>query len=479
MLFIPLFFLVLIIVVPNVPTIQSNTATTAPAVELWRGIYHGVDKMGRSKQVIVTNARSTVITEEVELRVTTNGVRRRLRLRSKFMIEGYELRSFEFDMDTDSSQIKAWGKRNGETLNIEISHPSGKRELSIPFDDNTLVFPVLYRWLIDRSPEPGDNYKVKVFEPSLTLTGRDLNALAAEIAVSGRETLSTSLGERRTLRLNVSYDGKDSTVWIDDNGVVVKQISDPGMTTVVESREKAMGDEIEYVDLVAKTAVASNVKLKRPRSLKRLKLRLSGIDPADGFTLNDGYRQTYEQGLLEVRARDLAGIEGYEPPYLPDDKTEFTQPESLIQSDHPRIVSLARKITGGNGDALSTVKKLTSWVYRNIEKEPTISVPDALETLETMKGDCNEHTAVFTALARAAGIPTKIALGLVYTKGAFYYHAWNEVYVGEWIAVDSTFGQVPADASHIKLLEGSMSKSSEIVKIVGKIKLEIKETGQL
>jgi transglutaminase-like putative cysteine protease len=73
-------------------------------------------------------------------------------------------------------------------------------------------------------------------------------------------------------------------------------------------------------------------------------------------------------------------------------------------------------------------------------------VPVAAEVLRRMSGDCNEHTALYVALARAAGIPSRVALGLVYEDGFFCYHAWPEIYAGRWIAVDPTLGQFPADA---------------------------------
>ena len=64
-----------------------------------------------------------------------------------------------------------------------------------------------------------------------------------------------------------------------------------------------------------------------------------------------------------------------------------------------------------------------------LEKKPTVSLPSALEVLRTRVGDCNEHTALYVAMARAQGIPSRIAVGLVHLRGAFYYHAWAEVYL--------------------------------------------------
>ena len=71
---------------------------------------------------------------------------------------------------------------------------------------------------------------------------------------------------------------------------------------------------------------------------------------------------------------------------------------------------------------------------------------------------------LFVALARAAGLPARVCAGLVFQRDAFYYHFWPEVYVGEWIATDPTFGQAQADATHIQLA-GSVMESDSMVEM--------------
>jgi hypothetical protein len=94
-------------------------------------------------------------------------------------------------------------------------------------------------------------------------------------------------------------------------------------------------------------------------------------------------------------------------------------------------------------------------------------------------GDCNEHTALYVAMARSLGLPARVAVGLAYTQGAFYYHAWPEVYVDEddgrglWLPVDPTFNQFPADAMHVRLLRGGLDKQAAILPLIGKVKMDI------
>ena len=64
-----------------------------------------------------------------------------------------------------------------------------------------------------------------------------------------------------------------------------------------------------------------------------------------------------------------------------------------------------------------------------MEKTPVIGVPNGLTALQQAQGDCNEHTALFVSLARAAKIPSRIAAGIVFSDRTgplkqFYYHAW-------------------------------------------------------
>jgi transglutaminase-like putative cysteine protease len=93
-------------------------------------------------------------------------------------------------------------------------------------------------------------------------------------------------------------------------------------------------------------------------------------------------------------------------------------------------------------------------VHRHVEAEAFTNYETALDVLIHLKGDCTEHALLFVALCRAAGLPARRVSGLVYAGPAersFGMHAWAEVYVGQWVDVDPTLNQFPADATHIRL----------------------------
>ncbi len=80
-------------------------------------------------------------------------------------------------------------------------------------------------------------------------------------------------------------------------------------------------------------------------------------------------------------------------------------------------------------------------------------------------------------MARAVGMPSRIAVGLAFVRGAFYYHAWPEIYIDEgaargfWLPVDPTFNQFPADATHFRLARGGLDKQAAIIPLIGRIKI--------
>jgi len=135
----------------------------------------------------------------------------------------------------------------------------------------------------------------------------------------------------------------------------------------------------------------------------------------------------------------------------------------------------AGEIIGDERDALKAAALIHGWVYRTIEKKPALSIPSALDVLRLKVGDCNEHATLFVALCRAAGIPCKLCAGIVYNQGSFYYHAWSEFYAGRWVSADPTLDQLPADATHIRLIEGGLDRQLEIIRLIGALKVEVVE----
>jgi len=114
----------------------------------------------------------------------------------------------------------------------------------------------------------------------------------------------------------------------------------------------------------------------------------------------------------------------------------------------------AAAISRGSVEPEVVTKRLLTWVHDSIQARASFGFPTVAQILRMRTGDCNELAQLFVALARARGLSARPVTGLLYVDGKFYYHAWAEVLLKDWVPVDPMLGQAPADAAHIRLMQG-------------------------
>jgi hypothetical protein len=150
-------------------------------------------------------------------------------------------------------------------------------------------------------------------------------------------------------------------------------------------------------------------------------------------------------------------------PGLTTDKAALARalrPTGWMQSDHPRLKAIARPIARL---AISDSRKMALLAEKARPYLETIDFAghfSALETLDRRAGDCTEAAVLLAALGRSAGIPTKVASGLVYSReryhgvaNTFMPHSWTLAYVdGRWRSFDLALDSF--DSSHIALTVG-------------------------
>ncbi len=260
------------------------------------------------------------------------------------------------------------------------------------------------------------------------------------------------------------------TVWTDTEGEILEATTPFGVRLRRLSRQEALaGDQAPAApDLLAGTLVTP--KDRRPmRGARRMVVRLEGVGqplPEDDTQLR------LRPGIYRVQPQRPLPM-GQQPPLL----RRYLEPEPLVQSDHPRLRAAAAAAVAGATDLWDKAQRLNRWVHENVAKETVVSLPSALDVLASREGDCNEHTVLFTALARAAGVPCRMAVGLVWSEEleAFGYHAWPEVWVGRWVWLDPTLGQEVADATHLKLVEGGLERWGQVLAYLGQLQVEVLE----
>ena len=48
-----------------------------------------------------------------------------------------------------------------------------------------------------------------------------------------------------------------------------------------------------------------------------------------------------------------------------------------------------------------------------------------------------------------------------------------DFFVGKWVAVDPTFGQFPADASHLRFVYGGLDRQAELLRLMGTLRIDV------
>ncbi len=469
----PRLLILLLLLLLFSPCVSFGSNTDTGIDQHWMSVYSGGRRIGYNYTSFKETEGLTEAVDRSKLKVKLLGSVQEVETDAYFKLKGYQVLSFSFDFKSPGGVMRGVGTREGDGFRIKISTVSGETEIILPAEGEYVPPSLLPMWIAGQSPEPGSEYKTGVLDPLSILMGAGPLDLESVHKIAGREEIDIpGIGSFDTFRVESEMLDSRITTWITDKGEVIKQEVPPGMISLRDSEEGILRGGYSDWDIGVSTSIPVDTEIKNARNLKYLKVEMEGVDEK-GFDLGDDYRQSRDGRIVEIRVGDASGIKTYALPYKGTEYEEYLKPDNLIQSGDEGIITRAGLILGGEKDALKAASRINDWVYRNLEKKGTASIPSALDVLKTGVGDCNEHSALYAALARASGIPTKTVSGTIYNEGRFYYHAWNEVFVGEWVALDPTFGQLPADATHIKFIEGDLTKSSRIINLVGKINLKI------
>ncbi len=439
----------------------------------WKEIYLKDKKVGYTVSLIKPFDGGYLVQEEVFLRLNLMGLASGVYTATQCRVDdNFLLKNFNFSMSSGVVKFNLSGTVEGDELLLETARGKAKRTQRIRLSAPPMMGACVGYFLRSRNIRVGEEFKVPIFDPSTTAQKE------AVIKVVAREPITINRIKYNAFRLETEMWGKLLTSWVDERGTILKEKGFMGFTIVKSSAAAAPLDidgqgEVDFYDAAS---ISVERRLPEPSRVNYLKLRVEGINTAalDPDVLTGG-RQRFHEGVMEISREYIPSRASYSVPYPDhgDGMKLFLKPEFNIESDEEEIIEKVRRISGSEKNPLVVSKRLFTWVYHNLEKRPVVSVPSALEVLETRVGDCNEHATLLTALLRASGIPARLSIGLVYARGKFFYHAWTEAYLGKWVSMDATLNQMPVDATHIKLVEGNLERQVEIAGLIGKIRLKV------
>jgi len=255
--------------------------------------------------------------------------------------------------------------------------------------------------------------------------------------------------ETMTLRVKLPSVGVPMEVKVATGGITLESTLGPSLVMKLEDRVIAETG-ITGLDVVG-ISIKSPRRLGSPVDLQQLEFQVS---LAADVTLPDGPGQTVT--AIEGEDRRALVVRDATGTIAADEASRAAAllADATMDSEHPDVVAKARELTSTMGSDAAKVDAIATWVYRTLDKKLATHLPAASVILKTKVGDCTEHTWLTVALLRAIGIPARPVFGVAYTgdsEAIFAYHAWVEVAVdGRWVAIDPTWGERVADATHLK-----------------------------
>lgn len=438
------------------------------AGESWRVISREGQRIGYTRRQLTRGASGYHLEEEVFMRLNQMGAIQELETSLQAAIqEDGTLSFFAYRLTSGIFQYRIQGISEPGQLVLLAGTPEDLRRIVLPLTEQPYLASSLVDNLGSHSWQEGQSRTFPLLDPSLPALKPAL------VTYRGREKIVISGRTHPASRYSLEFSGVRQDAWIDDDGRVLRESGLLGITIEAADQEEARRDFPPAAggDLVEAASIPADREIENPAGLRRLAVRLRNLPRGEFFL--EGGRQILRGDTLVIEKESMAGITRAK--MEPAERERLLMATPQIQSDHPLIKEALAKIISPGDAPLMRARKIMAWVDKNIEKKPVLSVPNALDTLKSRRGDCNEHAALVAALGRAAGIPTAVEAGLVYQRGRFYYHAWNVFYLDGWLTADAALGQLPADVTHIRLARDEGAGLAVLLQLMGKLKIEIVE----
>lgn len=436
--------------------------------DVWTGVYMKGQKVGYGHTRITPAGDGYHVSDRSFLRLSVLDHVESIRAVTQATTSAdFALRTFDLTLDSGIGDFTVHGTVENDSLLLRISSGGDTTEQHVALAEPLYLPESARAHLRAGGLAVGRSVTVRAFDPTaMEHQPLLLEVVAREpIALDGRSVDAWKVRER--------FRGMETTAWLDDEGRTLREEGPLG--TVVQREDATRATEggwgADPFDLMSAVAIKVARPIADPRHARQLRARIAGLGE---FSVPTDTRQTIRDGILQVEQERPAEAGAYVLPYDGPEWRHELAATPFLQSDHPRVRDTAQGIVGNERDPLRAATRLREWVYRELDKRPTASLPNALQVLETRAGDCNEHAVLFAALARAAGLPARVVAGVVYADGAFLYHAWDEVWLGSgWVSVDPAFDQSPADATHIKLVEGGPETHGALLPLIGKLSIDV------
>ena len=451
--------------------------------EQWMEIRMQGDKIGFSYQKTERTAAGYRVTSKSVIKLQVADITQDISLSQTYFFDRQmKPKRFSYIQKMLGHRQHFEGIVTGDKLEITITSAGTVTKRTLPFDEDMQFADAVDFILNKKKLEEGLQYRFKVFLEPLLATEE------IEVKVEKKVDFDHNGKTQKAWRVVTSFKNFTVVSFIAEDGRVLKEVSPLGFESVAVPQAQAISFSegvVPFTNLLTFSLIATDSPVTEPEKIQTLNLRISGLTdgaliPEDGRQEVTGViKETGGAGSYTALVKTTRTIESSigktGRPAPARGMVDYLKPTFEAQSDNPLIQKQAKEIVKGIGDVYQSAVAINRWVYKNVEKK-FVDTFSAVATLKSLEGECQSHTNLFAAMAKSVGIPTRTASGIVYSKqfNGFLYHAWPEIHAGgKWIAMDPTLGQDIADATHIKLIDGELSKQLQLFEYIGKIGIEV------
>jgi hypothetical protein len=453
-----------------------------PYRERWHGFVFNGEKVGfvHLKIVPMSEVRQYQILSEAYMRIRFLGIDKQITMKSDDTVRpDLTLVSFHYEQKMDEKPLILDGKTTDHKLMILQMSGDEKKTTEIDIPGSLYSSSIINLYPVLQGIRTGSTYQYHVFDPQTQSI-----AEVTQSVIAFEESKKLSL--EPSFKIETQMHGHNVSSWINLKGETIFELGMGGVLITYKEDEKSAKSFLAESSLNKKDLILdfSLVKTDKPITCPRkaafLEMSVDGL--SGSLAPLQGPNQAVSERIIDGKTLTFFHLSGALPskreaagePLNNSDRHLYLATSHHIESDHPEIKKVSQDAVKGATTPHDKIGRLVEWVSTEVKDEAVDSF-SAVEVLHTRKGECQAHAMLYTAMARAAGIPTRLVGGIVYMEGlGFLYHSWAESYADGWLAVDPTFNQVGVDATHIKLVEGhDWASLLQLGKIVGQIKIKI------
>jgi hypothetical protein len=451
------------------PQADAVTIESWPHRDLWTGVVFNGEKVGFTRRQVRPAAGAPgrwEIESEAVMRLQFLGMDKRIRLYAVDRVRpDLTLEAFRYEHEIDGSRMAVSGEASAADVRFTVDAAGGSESKTFKLEKKLYPSSALGFLPITDGLKIGRGARYSVFH------GETQAIAEAEQEVLAYET--SALFEGPAFKVTTRLLGLETTTWIAADGRPLFELALQGvLISALEDESRARRYLVEASlnkrDALVEFSLLRAGPIEQPRRVSRMDIRFSDFPPKVEVPSEGGQACTRAAGQLECRIDRAAPLAGGDP-------ARYLAPTLAVPSVLSEISTLAREIVAGAASDEERIARLIAWMDANIAKE-AVDAFSAADVLRARRAECQGHSYLFAAFARALGVPARIVNGIAYSEehGGFLYHTWNEAWIAGrgWQPVDATFGQAHADATHVKLIEGeTAAELLPLVNLVGRVRV--------